>query len=994
MSNPLNLYPHNLEGYNEAKRAYQEGKKIVSEVRATGTGKSYINLQFALDNQDKKGIYVVPSLSIIEHLKEIVKENSNVSLSDFSHVDFRTYQSFVNMSYDEIKNLACDFLIVDELHHLNGPVWENRISKLIETHPDIKVLGTTAYTVVSRGTSYERDMALTGGNEIFSDSIVSRYDLCDAIIDGVLPKPIYKSAYIHFSSELSDIERSLESSHLTTKEYQEYQLILDDLKRKIHEAPTIADVLKKNLKPDGKYYYFCPVKAEEGINDIETIKEKILSDLKPKFQEEDIVFYTTTSEMGELGKKNRDAFYHDKTLDGQDCSNKLRIMFAINQYNEGVHAPGVDGVIEGRMTNSDIVFFEHIGRSLAVRGDNQKREEELEKYSYEELLQMCHDRDILVKENISKEEMIEKLLSPLIIDLTCNYEWIKELEDNLKNRLKENTGRKNNTYQRRKLIDASFDIEVENIDLFSSLMELKNRLNNSWNRMYEYARIYYEHHGNLEVSQKFKTNNGFEYDEAGKINLGAWVTRQRIKTLLESERGQLLSQIGMRFENKKSTLSWEEMYEYACIYYKHHGDLEVRQSFKTNNGWEEDATGKINLGNWIAYQRSGVLPESERGQLLSQIGMRFENKRSILNWEEMYGYACIYYEHHKNLEIPHSFKTNNGFEYNEKGKINLGNWIFNQRQNTSLENERGQLLSQIGMRFEKKRSTLNWEEMYEYARVYYEHHNNLEVPRNFKTNNGFEYSEDGKINLGNWIFNKRKSTLSESEKGKLLSKIGMCFEKKISRLSWKEMYEYAYIYYEHHKNLEIPQNFKTNNGFEYDEQGKINLGNWIFNQRRSTSKESKKGKLLSKIGMRFESKNSTLSWEEMYEYACIYYRHHGNLEVRQIFKTNNGFEYDEQGKINLGAWVSAQKQLYKNKEMSEEQIILLENIGMKWMSEKVDNKLQQEEITEKNTRKKQIELLNRTKSLLNHIGNQDFGSKEDVDRVNQKFVDELNRKSR
>ncbi|MDY4996976.1 MAG: hypothetical protein SO108_04680, partial [Bacilli bacterium] len=90
MNNSLNLYPHNLDGYDEVKKAYQEGKQIVSEVRATGTGKSYINLQFALDNQDKKGIYVVPSLSIIEHLKEIVNENSNVSLSDFSHVDFRT----------------------------------------------------------------------------------------------------------------------------------------------------------------------------------------------------------------------------------------------------------------------------------------------------------------------------------------------------------------------------------------------------------------------------------------------------------------------------------------------------------------------------------------------------------------------------------------------------------------------------------------------------------------------------------------------------------------------------------------------------------------------------------------------------------------------------------------------------------------------------------------------------------------------------------------
>ena len=839
MNNSLNLYPHNLDGYDEVKKAYQEGKKIVSEVRATGTGKSYINLQFALDNQDKKGIYVVPSLSIIEHLKEIVNENSNVSLSDFSHVDFRTYQSFVNMSYDEIKNLACDFLIVDELHHLNGPVWENRISKLIETHPDIKVLGTTAYTVVSRGTSYERDMALAGGNEIFSDSIVSRYDLCDAIIDGVLPKPIYKSAYIHLSSELSDIERNLESSHLTTKEYQEYQLILDDLKRRIHEAPTIADVLKKNLKKDGKYYYFCPVKSEEGINDIETIKKQMLENLARKYEKEDIVFYTTTSEMGELGKKNRDAFYHDKTLDGQDCSNKLRIMFAINQYNEGVHAPGVDGVIEGRMTNSDIVFFEHIGRSLAVRGDNQKRKEELEKYSSEELLQMCHDRDIFVKENTSKEEMIEKLLSPLIIDLTCNYEWIKELEDHLKNRLKENTGRKNNTYQRRKLIDASFDIEVENIDLFDTLMNLKKKLSHSWEDMYRYACIYYEHYGNLRVPIKFKTNDGYTYDEMGEINLGKWLAYQRNRENFETERGKLLLKIGIDFNNHQR--SWEEMYKYACTYYQYHGNLEVLTKFRTNDGYTYDEMGKIPLGEWIKLQRKTVLPDSERGKLLTEIKFRFENKKSTLSWEEMYAYACSYYEHYGNLEVPLRFNTNNGYTYDKDGKIHLGLWVQRQKRNDKLSQEKHDLLKKIKMNFEMK---------------------------------------------------------------------------------------------------------------------------------------------------------SPLGFEKMYGYACIYYEHHGNLNISDKFRTNDGYTYDKDGRIQLGAWLTNQKQFFQKKEMSEEQIILLENIGIQWMSEKVDTKLQKEEITEVNTRKKQIELLNRTKSLLNHIGNQDFGSKEDVDRVNQKFVDELNRKSR
>ncbi|MDD5979631.1 MAG: helicase associated domain-containing protein [bacterium] len=69
------------------------------------------------------------------------------------------------------------------------------------------------------------------------------------------------------------------------------------------------------------------------------------------------------------------------------------------------------------------------------------------------------------------------------------------------------------------------------------------------------------------------------------------------------------------------------MYEYACVYYRQHGNLEVPNSFKTNNGYEEDENGEIRLGEWIVNQRQRTSPESERGQLLSKIGMRFEEKR-------------------------------------------------------------------------------------------------------------------------------------------------------------------------------------------------------------------------------------------------------------------------------------------------------------------------------------------------------------------------------
>ena len=76
-------------------------------------------------------------------------------------------------------------------------------------------------------------------------------------------------------------------------------------------------------------------------------------------------------------------------------------------------------------------------------------------------------------------------------------------------------------------------------------------------------------------------------------------------------------------------ISWEEMYEYAKIYYIHHGDLEVSVNFKTNNGYEYDENGKINLGKWISNQRSNCNIDSERCQKLLQIGMRFSSRNTM-----------------------------------------------------------------------------------------------------------------------------------------------------------------------------------------------------------------------------------------------------------------------------------------------------------------------------------------------------------------------------
>ena len=925
----VGLYEHNAKCYKEVKKAYESGENVVGIVHATGTGKSYNALQLAYDNKDKKIVYIVPSNGIIEHIEKIISNSPNLDFKrDFPNLELRTYQSLVSLSKEELKKIECDILIIDEFHHMGAPIWGAQVKAMIETHEDIKIFGMTAYTVRDRNTPYERDMANPNTNELFSNKIVSRYDLCDAMMDGILPIPVYKSSYITME-DIEDVENRLNKSLLSKEECKKYKDMLLAAKERIHEAKSIPKVISKNIKPNGKYIYFCPPYSETGVNDIETIKAQAMNWFKQITEEDNIEFYTSTSQMGKEGIKNREAFYEDKTIEGEDAKDKLRVMFAINQYNEGIHAPNVDGVILGRATSSDIVFFEQIGRGLAVRGDAKEKFEQLAQYSKKELEEMCKSREIEIKENYTKEDLIERLIAPTIIDLSNNFRYIKELENNLKNRVREAQNRKVETNPREiKIKDVSFDIEMEDQDFYEMLEDIKERLLTPWEEMYEYAKIYYEHYNNLEVPQKFRTNDGYTYEEYGKIRLGQWVKSQRQVTSQESEKGYLLTKIGMRFGNKNSTLSWKEMYGYAKIYYEYHNDLEVPYKFRTNDGYTYEEDGKIRLGNWICSQRQVTSQESEKGYLLTKIGMRFGNKNSTLSWKEMYGYAKIYYEHYNDLEVPQKFRTNDGYTYEEDGKIRLGQWISSQRQKVPQESDQGHLLTKIGMRFEtKKISTLSWEEMYEYAKIYYEHYNDLEVSQKFRTNDGYTYEEDGKIRLGQWIRSQRQVTSKESEKGYLLTEIGMRFGSKNSTLGWKEMYEYAKIYYEHYNDLEVPRKFRTNDGYTYEEDGKIRLGNWISSQRQRLSQQSKRGHLLSEIGMRFENKNSTLSWKEMYEYAKIYYEHYNNLEVPFKFMTNDGYTPQEEGKIRLGQWISSQR---RKVPPESEQGHLLTEIGMRF----------------------------------------------------------------
>jgi len=67
------------------------GQKIVSILHGTGTGKTLIGLQVVLDNQAKKVIWIIPGVSIEEHIEKLIEKNPNINLEmDFPNLEFRT----------------------------------------------------------------------------------------------------------------------------------------------------------------------------------------------------------------------------------------------------------------------------------------------------------------------------------------------------------------------------------------------------------------------------------------------------------------------------------------------------------------------------------------------------------------------------------------------------------------------------------------------------------------------------------------------------------------------------------------------------------------------------------------------------------------------------------------------------------------------------------------------------------------------------------------
>ena len=187
------------------------------------------------------------------------------------------------------------------------------------------------------------------------------------------------------------------------------------------------------------------------------------------------------------------------------------------------------------------------------------------------------------------------------------------------------------------------------------------------------------------------------------------------------------------------------------------------------------------------------------------------------------------------------------------------------------------------------------------------------------------------------------------------------------RVKWKLMYELAKQYYQEHGNLLVPARYIREDG--------IKLGQWIWVQRvayknRTIPKAERKNnispltneqvKLLEDIDMEWDLIIQK-KWLKHYEKAKEYYQEHGDLLVPYRYVCEDG--------TKLGQWISVQRRAYKNRiipkeernnahaPLTDEQVKLLEKIGMVWQIVKLSLKTKIEHQWSKSLKKAENEIL-------------------------------------
>ena len=459
------LLPHNEIGCSKLKESLKENQ-MVSINHATGTGKSFILLKYLYENRDKKILYMAPTYPIINQLFEEHMEELGISKKEFKTFDSMIYSNLLKKSDAEIREMAkyYDIVVLDEYHRCGAPLWGKKIKILLDAikeYKEKKVIGTTATEI--RYLDNERNM----NDILFEGKEASRLTLSDAILQGILPAPIYVNYNIELLEDLRLIEKNINKYTFYKSDKNRYLSNLQKTKNAVNSTLNYKEALKDYLNICNKYLVFSSTIYNIDENRREIKNNHITSNHVLK----DPSLIVNDKEIVEkiIGKPKRSYCVHsrlgkkqnDEALKKFRYDEEKSVLYSINILNEGVHVKGVDAVIMLRKTTSPIIYFQQLGRLLSYsrRNDNvvvldlvnniknhkaiyqlyqdvvEKAKEYIEKdpknkEKYENIIKkfkivdmtskLCEELDEL-KESFSKASILEKRLNTALNILEDEY---------------------------------------------------------------------------------------------------------------------------------------------------------------------------------------------------------------------------------------------------------------------------------------------------------------------------------------------------------------------------------------------------------------------------------------------------------------------------------------------------------------------------------------------------------------------------------------------
>ena len=342
-------WPHQreiLEKVSVERERHHRFKNLV--VAATGTGKTIVA---ALDFKRLRTTLADPRLLFVAHRQEILKQSLGAFrqvLRDGSfgelYVDghrpdewrhvFASIQSLAQVDIDRLDPSAFDVVIVDEFHHAAAPTYRRLLERLFPGTPERGALRPARPRILLGLTATPERTDAGDILHYFDGNIAAELRLWDALERGLLCPFQYFG--LHDNSDLTQVTWSRkgydvsELENLYTADDARVGLVLQQLRAKHRDARTMralgfcvsiahAEFMARKFSDAG-----LPSQAVSADTDSDT-RRIALTDLR---------------------------------------AGRLRALFAVDLFNEGVDLPEVDTLMLLRPTESALVFMQQLGRGL------------------------------------------------------------------------------------------------------------------------------------------------------------------------------------------------------------------------------------------------------------------------------------------------------------------------------------------------------------------------------------------------------------------------------------------------------------------------------------------------------------------------------------------------------------------------------------------------------------------------------------------------------